>query len=178
MALSLVPGLGIVRLHQLLKRWGAPGEILRLPSAELKACRLSSEIRKSIVGGGALRSAERVIRETRERGISLLSFYDPGYPQRLKEIHQPPRRTTRDIDAPIDQADDLPRVPELLRCDGKAPELSPLAEAHLVPALIAIDICDRCRRRSVSLFPRRLQHYACHRGTVGGWRRSGTPAAG
>ena len=90
LALSLVPGLGIVRLHQLLKRWGAPGEILRLPSAELKACRLSSEIRKSIVGGGALRSAERVIRETRERGISLLSFYDPGYPERLKEIHQPP----------------------------------------------------------------------------------------
>ena len=90
LALSLVPGLGIVRLHHLLKRWGAPGEILRLPSAELKACRLSSEIRKSNVGGGALRSAERVIRETRERGISLLSLYDPGYPQRLKEIYQPP----------------------------------------------------------------------------------------
>ena len=78
LALSLVPGLGIVRVHQLLKRWGAPGEILRLPSAELKACRLSSEIRKSIVGGGALRSAERVIRETREREIFLLSLYDPG----------------------------------------------------------------------------------------------------
>lgn len=91
LALSLVPGLGLSRLHQMVRRCGSAGEVFKLGRSELgHRFQLPSEIQAFVAGGAALQAAEKTLKETRERKICILSLFDDRYPHLLKEIFEPP----------------------------------------------------------------------------------------
>ena len=90
LALALVPGLGISRLHQIIKQCGSPVEVFKGPGVELRHLQLSHEIRSFISSGCALREAEKTMKETQEKQIRILSMFDCEYPHLLKEIFEPP----------------------------------------------------------------------------------------
>ena len=90
LALSLVPGLGTSRLHQLIQECGSPMELLKLSPAELARFQVSREARAFISSACALRAAEKAIQQANEKGIRLLSIFDDEYPHLLKQIFDPP----------------------------------------------------------------------------------------
>jgi DNA processing protein len=91
LALSLIPGLGTSRVHQLLRQSrDQPSELFRLSRAQLTRLSLSAEIATLLAGGAALRMAEKTIEVTSHRGIELLSLADERYPQMLRSIFDAP----------------------------------------------------------------------------------------
>lgn len=58
LALTLVPGLGVSRLHQLLRRCGSALEVFKLSRAELRqSFQLAHEV-QAFIAGGATTSQE------------------------------------------------------------------------------------------------------------------------
>ncbi|MGD9895960.1 MAG: DNA-processing protein DprA [Candidatus Methylacidiphilaceae bacterium] len=88
--LHLLPGIGPARAHRLLEAFGstegifAAGEttLSRLPGIGSK---LAAEIRRADPA-----TAQREISRCRELGIDLLFLGEPGYPEALAEIPDPP----------------------------------------------------------------------------------------
>ncbi|MBI4445139.1 MAG: DNA-protecting protein DprA [Acidobacteria bacterium] len=91
LALTLVPGLGLNRAHQLLQKVGTPADIFRLRRAELvRDYQLPEEAAVAIAGRFAIRNAETAAREARSRNISILSYFDDAYPELLRQIYSAP----------------------------------------------------------------------------------------
>ena len=91
LALTLVPGLGTSRLHQLIRRYDSPREAFqRSPGELVRHFSLPQQSRAFIANGGVLRAAEATLKETRAERIQVLSYFDDQYPQLLKEIFEPP----------------------------------------------------------------------------------------
>jgi DNA processing protein len=64
--------------------------VLELSLTDLEALRFPATAVQSISGGQALRDAEEEWKRVRAEGASLLSYSDEAYPERLKEIFDPP----------------------------------------------------------------------------------------
>jgi DNA processing protein len=91
LALSLIPGLGTTRIHQLVGQTnGAPSTLFKRSRAELKALALGPDITAWLSGGWALEAAQKTASETAEKGISIISLADSDYPQMLRSIYDPP----------------------------------------------------------------------------------------
>ena len=89
LALSLVPGLSLRCLNQLVHKC-SPTELLRFPPSRVGPFPLSRKIRAFISGGGARRAADRALKDTSKKGIRILSVFDEEYPHLLKQIFDPP----------------------------------------------------------------------------------------
>lgn len=89
-ALTLIPGLGTTRLHQLLHHLESPGQLLRLPAHELARLRISKEARAYITSPYAYEAAQEVVRNAERKGVKVLSIFDAEYPFLLKQIFDPP----------------------------------------------------------------------------------------
>ena len=90
LALSLAPGLGPRRILQAVDNVGSVTRIFELSLTDLEALRFPATAVQSISGGQALRDAEEEWKRVRAEGASLLAFSDEAYPDRLKEIFDPP----------------------------------------------------------------------------------------
>jgi DNA processing protein len=90
LALSLAPGLGPRRILQAVDNVGSVTRVLELSLTDLEALRFPATAVQSISGGQALRDAEEEWKRVRAEGASLLSYSDEAYPERLKEIFDPP----------------------------------------------------------------------------------------
>jgi DNA processing protein len=91
LALSLIPGLGTSRIHQLLRHHrDKPSELFRLSRHHLIRLSLSEEMATLIAGGRALQAAEKTIEDGHKRGIELLSLAEEHYPQMLRSIYDAP----------------------------------------------------------------------------------------
>jgi DNA processing protein len=90
LALSLTPGLGPRRILDAVKSLGAPSEIFRISLTELEALRLLAQAAQFIFDGKARRAAEEEWARIAELGANLLTFGCSAYPERLKEIYDPP----------------------------------------------------------------------------------------
>ncbi|MGH9339814.1 MAG: DNA-processing protein DprA [Acidobacteriota bacterium] len=90
LALSLAPGLGTTRIHEMIRKCGSPSEVFRRSRSELKRFNLSHEIQLFLSSGRALRQAEETLQACGHRDIGVISFLDQAYPQLLKEIFDPP----------------------------------------------------------------------------------------
>ncbi len=90
LALSLTPGLGPRRILQAVNNVGSVTRILELSLTDLEALRFPATAVQSISGGQALRDAEEEWKRVRAEGASLLAYSDKAYPERLKEIFDPP----------------------------------------------------------------------------------------
>ena len=90
LALTLAPGLGPRRILDAVKRLSAPSEIFRISLTELESLHFPAHAAQFIFDGQARRAAEEEWVRIVELGANLLTFGCPAYPERLKEIYDPP----------------------------------------------------------------------------------------
>lgn len=90
LALRLAPGLGARKAVDLIERFGSPVPLFRASSRELEACGLSGAAARSISSGCSFEDAAAQLEKLRSSGCRLLPYNDPAYPQRLREIYDPP----------------------------------------------------------------------------------------
>ncbi len=90
LALALSPGLGPKRILDAMKTLDEPGRILSLGLTELEGLRSPAEAAQFIFDGKARRAAEEEWTRVVAQGATVVSFGCPDYPERLKEIYDPP----------------------------------------------------------------------------------------
>ena len=90
LALRLIPGLGMRKAGQLLDRFRTPHAIFRASREELEGAGLSGSVAQSIASGCTFDDAVDQQQKILETGARLIPWSDPAYPQRLKEIFDPP----------------------------------------------------------------------------------------
>ncbi|MGP8270177.1 MAG: DNA-processing protein DprA [Terracidiphilus sp.] len=90
LALALSPGLGPKRILDAMKTLKEPGRILSLGLTELEGLRFPAEAAQFIFDGKARRAAEEEWARVAAQGATVVSFGCAEYPERLKEIYDPP----------------------------------------------------------------------------------------
>jgi DNA processing protein len=84
---NLIKGIGAVRMQALIQHFGGLESAWK---AELAAAGLSLKLIERIVQARAQLDLEKVWAKIESQGIRILTWEDDSYPQRLKEIEQPP----------------------------------------------------------------------------------------
>ncbi len=90
LALGLTPGLGARLAGKLLREFGSPEAVFAASLTALEACHIPAEAAQAIRSQQPLRLAEKEVARVRELGAKLLTWDDPAYPPRLREIYDPP----------------------------------------------------------------------------------------
>jgi DNA processing protein len=90
LALVLAPGLGPKRILDAVKQLEAPSQIFTLPLTALEGLRFPAQAAQFIFDGKARRAAEEEWARVAAQGATLVSYSCPEYPERLKEIYDPP----------------------------------------------------------------------------------------
>jgi DNA processing protein len=90
LALVLSPGLGPKRILDAAKRLRAPSAIFTLSLTELEGLRFPAEAAQFIYDGKAREAAEEEWARVEAQGATLLTHGCQQYPERLKEIYDPP----------------------------------------------------------------------------------------
>jgi len=90
MALTLTPGMGPTRIWKAMNRLGAAEQVFEASLTELEGLGMPAQSAQFVFEGKARAAAEDEIRRTLEVGGSLLTPEDEAYPERLREIYDPP----------------------------------------------------------------------------------------
>ena len=90
LALHLVPGLGARNALKLIRQFGDPERIFHASLTELESCGLPHAVARSIHSGTTFEDASAEAERAASKGIGIVPIQDPRYPQRLKEIFDPP----------------------------------------------------------------------------------------
>src|SRR5271157_5626337 len=89
LALALTPGLGPTRIKKLIEHCGTAERVFQASLTELEAMGLPA-VSAQALAGKALELAQQECMKAVEAGARIISFSDPEYPARLKEIYDPP----------------------------------------------------------------------------------------
>ena len=90
MALTLTPGMGPTRIAKAVKSLGAAERLFEASLTELEATGMPAQSAQFIFEGRARAAAEDEIKRVGEAGGSILTQDDEAYPERLREIYDPP----------------------------------------------------------------------------------------
>ncbi|HMD32864.1 MAG TPA: DNA-processing protein DprA [Candidatus Acidoferrales bacterium] len=90
LALGLTPGLGARLAGKLLREFGSPEAIFAASLTSLEACHITAQTAQAIRSQQPLRIAEKELARVHELGVKLITWDDPAYPRRLREIYDPP----------------------------------------------------------------------------------------
>ena len=90
LALALTPGLGARMAGKLLRAMGSPQAIFRASLTELEAQRLPAAVAQAIHTQRPLSDAAKELAQIQASGCRLLTWDEPEYPARLREIYDPP----------------------------------------------------------------------------------------
>ncbi len=90
MALALTPGLGPRRILQAVDRVGSAEAVVRLPLTALEAQPFPAPAVQFLADGQAWKAAQQEAERLREMGADFLTYEDEAYPERLREIFDPP----------------------------------------------------------------------------------------
>jgi DNA processing protein len=90
LALALTPGLGARMAGKLLREMGSPGAIFNASLTELEAPRLTAAVAQALHTRQLLSAAAKELAQAQAAGVRLLTWDEPEYPQRLREIYDPP----------------------------------------------------------------------------------------
>ena len=90
LALALSPGLGPKRILDAMQTLEEPERIISLGLTELEGLRFPAAAAQFIFDGKARRAAEEEWARVTAQGATLVSFGCREYPERLKEIYDPP----------------------------------------------------------------------------------------
>ena len=90
LALVLSPGLGPKRIVDAMVQLDAASQIFELPLTGLEALRFPAAAAQYVFDGKARATAEQEWARAVEQGVQLVTFGCAEYPERLKEIYDPP----------------------------------------------------------------------------------------
>ena len=90
LALSRVPGMPARVVRSLIKEERPLSSFFHLPGKSLRQLRLPEKSIGAIVGGAAIRTAEKELGELPRLGLQLVTLDSPRYPRLLRQIHHPP----------------------------------------------------------------------------------------
>jgi len=90
MALTLTPGMGPTRIWKAVDRLGAAERMFDASLTELEGLGMPAKSAQFIFEGKARAAAEDEVRRVAEVGGSVLTPADEAYPERLREIYDPP----------------------------------------------------------------------------------------
>lgn len=90
LALILAPGLGPRRVLEAMRQLEAPSQIFSLPLTAIEGLRFPAAAAQFVFDGKARAAAEEEWVRVCEQGVQLVTFSCPQYPERLKEIYDPP----------------------------------------------------------------------------------------
>ncbi len=88
--MALTPGLGPRRIQRAVRGLREPPELFRLPLTALEALQIPVASARFIAEGRARKAAEEEWQKIGESGCSILTLGDADYPDRLREIFDPP----------------------------------------------------------------------------------------
>ena len=87
---NLIKGIGAVRMQALIQYFGGLEAAWKAPPAELAAAGMGLKVIERIVKAHSQVDLDKVWEKIESQGIKILTWEDDSYPQRLKEIDQPP----------------------------------------------------------------------------------------
>ena len=90
LALSLSPSLGPKRILDAMGQLGTASRLFALSLTDLEALRFPAETAQFIFDGKARRAAQEEWERVAGQGASILTYDCPEYPERLREIYDPP----------------------------------------------------------------------------------------
>ncbi len=90
MGFNLIPGIGRVKLTQLENYFGNLEDAWKAPPAELKRAGLDSSSIQAITSRRPDISLEAELEKLERSGVTAISYHDPAYPSRLREIYDYP----------------------------------------------------------------------------------------
>ena len=88
--MAMTPGLGPRRIQRVVRGLGEAAELFRLPLTALEALQIPVVSARFIAEGKARKAAEEEWQKTTEGGCSVMTLADDDYPERLREIFDPP----------------------------------------------------------------------------------------
>lgn len=86
----MVPGLGTTSALKLLQKLKSPQAVFRSSASELEGCGLSPAQARNVASGCSFDDAVDQQQRILDAGVQLIAIHDPRYPQRLREIFDPP----------------------------------------------------------------------------------------
>ncbi|WP_109484302.1 DNA-processing protein DprA [Occallatibacter savannae] len=90
LALALTPNLGPKRIADAMRELHCPAQLFALTLTELEGLRFPADAAQFIFDGKARRAAEEEAAQFAKKDIKLITLASPEYPERLKEIYDPP----------------------------------------------------------------------------------------
>jgi DNA processing protein len=90
LALALTPGLGARTAGKLLREFGGPDAIFSASLTALEAQQLPAAVAQCLHSRRPLSDAARELAQVQAIGCRLLTWDEPEYPARLREIYDPP----------------------------------------------------------------------------------------
>lgn len=90
LALALTPGLGARMAGKLLREFGSPEAVFNASLTALEAQRLPAAVAQSLHARESMSAAGKELAQAQAAGCRLLTWDEPAYPARLKEIYDPP----------------------------------------------------------------------------------------
>ena len=90
LALHLVPGLGARNALKLVRTFGDPRHVFHASLSELHAAGLRTATAEAVHTGASFEDATNEAAKVERAGVEIIPFSDPRYPERLKEIFDPP----------------------------------------------------------------------------------------
>ncbi|MGH9708284.1 MAG: DNA-processing protein DprA [Candidatus Acidiferrales bacterium] len=90
LALALTPGLGARMAGKLLREFGSPEAVFNASLTALEAQRLPAAVAQSLHARNSMSAAAKELAQAQAAGCRLLTWDEPAYPTRLKEIYDPP----------------------------------------------------------------------------------------
>jgi DNA processing protein len=90
MALILTPGMGAIRARKAVERLGEAGRVFEASLTELEGAGMPASSAQFVFEGRAEEEAEAEVKRLIEAGGSFLTPEDEAYPERLREIYDPP----------------------------------------------------------------------------------------
>ena len=90
LALALTPNLGPKRIADAMRELQCPAQLFALTLTELEGLRFPADAAQFIFDGKARRAAEEEAGQSSSKGVTLITLTSPEYPERLKEIYDPP----------------------------------------------------------------------------------------
>src|SRR5271155_5736022 len=90
LALALTPGLGGRTAGKLLREFGSPDAIFSASLTALEGQRLPAAVAQALHSRRPLSDAAKELAQVQATGCRLLTWDEPEYPARLREIYDPP----------------------------------------------------------------------------------------
>ncbi|HTW48639.1 MAG TPA: DNA-processing protein DprA [Acidobacteriaceae bacterium] len=90
LALALTPGIGPRRILRAVERCGSADRVVHLPLTELEALEFPAQTAQFIAAGEAAHAADEELEKLAATGATILTIRDEAYPERLRQIFDPP----------------------------------------------------------------------------------------